>query len=296
MGYECKILLDSQGSESRLTTFRVRYPRLIHSEVLTHRVFSRNSSSSRAIPIEKMTKDIQEDPFIPIYWGKNQSGMQAYEEMSPEEIEIEIADWLDDRDRAIEKAQGRVKRGLHKQIANRPLEAWMWITVVITSTEWSNFFNLRSPARPKDYSLDRGFNPAFPAQPEIQYIARLMQDRFTISRPVEREWHIPYLLPEDEEKGLLTKLNLSVARCARVSYLPHGNVIKDEAEDLKLCQRLFDNNHVSPLEHQARANTISIKGTYNLRGWIQYREMKDLGTLEAGTPTYRTLLGDKKGI
>ena len=261
MTYECEILEDTIY-KTRLTTFRVRYPRMVHAEMLTHRVFSRNSSSSRAIPIEKMIKDIREDPVIPIVWGRNQKGMQADKMLSSYEQELALQAWLSARDNAIHQAEKLIDIGAHKQIVNRLLEPWMWITVIITATEWENFFRLRCHET---------------AQPEIQEIANMMNMSRQTSFPKSNIWHIPYMLPEDADRSLSERLNISVARCARVSYRPHGTEQYDPEADLILYKRLLESGHVSPMEHQARGDHSRLRGSYNLRGWIQYRELLDIG-------------------
>lgn len=135
MGYECRILLDSiNTSGDRLTTFQITYPRFVHCELMTHRVFSRNSSSSRAIPIEKMIEQVENDPVIPVYWGKNQRGMQATEELTGVVRERAIEKWLDARDCAVDHAREMHLNCVHKQIVNRILEPWMWITVLVSAT------------------------------------------------------------------------------------------------------------------------------------------------------------------
>ena len=265
MAYEARIELDSVNLVGdRLTTFVVTYPRFVHSELMTHRVFSRNSSSSRAIPIEKMIQRIKDDPVIPVYWGRNQRGMQARGELTPSEQECAVQHWLDARDEAVRYAEILLEAEVHKQIVNRILEPWMWITVIITATEYNNFFNLRC-------------HPD--AQPEIRYIAEMMEYLYidSIPRPkAEREWHLPFVTREEEEAqfhewGAPGLLRLSVARCARVSYLTHDGE-HDPEKDIKLADQLMkhDPPHFSPLEHQAYA--LPDRQSANFTGWWQYRQ------------------------
>ncbi len=178
---KAEILLDSiNESDNRLTTWLLTYPRWIHSEFNTHRMFSRNASSSRAIPIKKMIEAVKNEPAMPVFWGKNQSGMQAAEELDnvvrkrrdvsrklPEyeiwqnydtyqptgttyysynltDLEYAKYRWLDARDSAVSQVNQLVELGLHKQLANRLLEPWMHITVVMSTTEMENFFALRA--------------------------------------------------------------------------------------------------------------------------------------------------------
>jgi len=263
--YECKIIADSISPRGdRLTTFEVTYPRFVHSELMTHRMFSRNSSSSRAIPVEKMIQRVQDDPVLPVWWGKNQSGMQAKEELTGEDrIDAECT-WLMARDAAVEYAQELVKAHTHKQIVNRLLEPWMWITVIITATDYANFFALRC-------------HPD--AQPEIQRIADIMRIAYGLSGPAlvdHGEWHLPYVTDEEINCGSWASSalkDLSVARCARVSYLTHDGEHNPE-KDLTLAERLRTSGHWSPFEHQAKPalGEIMVGRPSNLKGWTQYRK------------------------
>jgi len=158
----------------RVTTFLLTFPRFILPELNTHRMFSRNSASSRAIPFEKMVKMVEEDPFIPIAWQKDHKGMQGTEYITDENaIKCLNSMWLDGKEQAIHTAKnlyrgaykmvadrdvdGNLLRGLvsedipdtgvTKQICNRLLEPYMWTTMLITGSEegWKNFFKLRCP-------------------------------------------------------------------------------------------------------------------------------------------------------
>ena len=264
MGYGAKILKDSISYEGhRLTTFEVTFPRIVLAEFNTHRVFSRNSASSRAIPIAKMLARVQEDPFVPMVWGKNQKGMQASEELSPEASSRAKKEWLYARDQAVIS----VKRlqmediDLHKQIANRLLEPWLWHTVIVTATEYANFFGLR------DNKM---------AMSEIQIPARMMRELYekNIPEPPYKEWHLPLVFEEDKAEFPVEKLiELSCARCARVSYLTHDGK-RDSSEDFGLYSRLRGPGHMSPLEHAARPRMETeplMVG--NLKGWVQHRKM-----------------------
>lgn len=146
MSYDAKIVLDSVGPNgARATTFELTMPRIVLAEFNTHRMFSRNAASSRAIPVEKLLKRIEDDPMLPVFWGKNQSGMQAAEELTGEARERAHLEWLLMRDYAVDSARvlAGPKINLHKQIANRIVEPWMFTTVVVTATEWDNAWGLR---------------------------------------------------------------------------------------------------------------------------------------------------------
>ena len=150
---EAKIIADSLGpNEDRLTTFIVTFPRIILAEFNTHRMFSRNSASSRAIPFAKMVESVKENPFIPIAWQKDHKGMQGTEYLS--EVPSKVSDkdfaidmWLEARDAAVNNAKILNDTGVTKQLCNRLLEPFMWHTVIITSGKegLENFFNLRCP-------------------------------------------------------------------------------------------------------------------------------------------------------
>lgn len=257
---ETKIILDSISIHGdRLTTFELTYPRFVHAEFMTHRDFSRNAASSRAIPIEKMIKKVEEDPAQIVWWGKNQSGMQAKEELrGAPAIEAEEL-WYRAQERAIESVRALQSLNLHKQISNRLLEPFMNITVICTATNWNNFFGLRC-------------HPD--AQPEIQRLAYHMLRDYYASTPKvmqEKEWHTPYLTDEENNLPIEDRLKVSVAKCARVSYLTHDGT-RDYTKDLELFERLYSSGHFSPFEHVA---TPTHKGyrSGNFSGWLQYRKV-----------------------
>jgi thymidylate synthase ThyX len=257
--YSVKIVADSLNEYgNRITTFVCTLPRILLAEANTHRMLSRNSASSRAIPTTKMLSMVQDDPFIPIYWGKNQKGMQANEELSNEaQFDAQEA-WLRARDNAVTSAKQLMEIGVHKQIANRLLEPFNWHTMLITATEWENFFALRAH---KD------------AQPEFQKLAYEMLNSYNVSVPKRLktgEWHIPY---GDKYIGDLTTeqmLKVCVARAARVSYQNFEGDI-DFEKDFKLHDTLLESGHLSPFEHCAQAGEPVWSG--NFLGWKQYRKL-----------------------
>lgn len=150
---EAKIIADSIGpNKQRITSMILTYPRFIHSELMTHRMFSRNSASSRAIPFEKMVKMVQKDPCIPIAWQKDHKGMQGTEYITNLDARVCEREWIDASKFAVQQAkklQGSkwLSEGtsVTKQLCNRLLEPFMWHTVLVTATEWDNFFELRCP-------------------------------------------------------------------------------------------------------------------------------------------------------
>lgn len=242
MAYAARILADSVTETGvRLTTMEVTFPRIVLAEFNTHRVFSRNSASSRAIPFEKQVRSIRCDPFIPHYWGANQAGMQASQELDDQERQRAYATWMQACDNAIDSARRLHELGVHKQLVNRMLEPYMWQTVIVSATEWHNFFALR------DNEM---------AQPEIQKIAHMMHELYDAGSPAlvpTGGWHLPLIQPEEYD-GTFERSEaarkISAARCARVSYLTHDGK-RDLEADLKLYERLVGGGHMSPLEHVA---------------------------------------------
>lgn len=245
-----KIILDSVNPAGiRLTTFEVTYNRFLHPEIMTHRALSRNSASSRAIPVAKMIERVRNNPALPAFWAKNQSGMQATEELTGDDLSISRYHWIHASEAAADYAQCLTDRGCHKAIANRVLEPFSHITVIITATYFDNFFALR--AHPK-------------AQQEFQVLAYKMLDLYLKHEPALlfwNEWHWPYMVPEDfvgidiQDPSIIDLFTkVSAARCARVSYLNQSGV-RDMSEDLRLHNDLVAGlpRHASALEHPAMA-------------------------------------------
>lgn len=244
-----------------LTTLELRYPRFIHAEFMTHRMFSRNASSSRAIPTKKMIEQVESNPAMPISWGKNRPGMQATEELSAEGIDHASHSWERAAREAAARAYDLQTLGVHKQIVNRILEPFQFITVIVTATEWDNFFKLR-------------LHPD--AQPEIQELARVMReamDKAPLDAVDLAEWHLPYIDMATWGESLETAQMCSVARCARVSYLNHDNTEPNIDADVALHNRLKESGHMSPFEHVARPVDAEVSNRFyrNYRGWISYR-------------------------
>ncbi len=264
--YSAKILKDSLAScGSRLTTMEICFPRIVLAEANTHRNWSRNSSSSRAIPSEKIIKKVIDNPFLPVYWGKNQKGMSADCELSITNQNEANKIWLSARDSMVEHVRRLLNLGVHKQIANRLLEPFMWQTVIVSATTWNNFFNLRCDPD---------------AQPEIRKIAIMMRDLYDSSIPnsdlsLTFNWHFP--LVEDGEFVELYKSfsfenikKICVGRCARVSYLTHDGK-RDPQADIDLANRLLESGHMSPFEHAAEGLSLNLQRG-NFTGWMQYRK------------------------
>ena len=292
MTITAKVIAHSRASGAPdLFTLEARYPRMIHAEFMTHRLFSRNASSSRAIPVEKMIQSVIDDPAMPVAWGSNKPGMQAGEEIDTR-VHIPTFDdpraiiawtvqeaWESALHAAVRHARAFAEAGYHKQVVNRLLEPFGHITVVVTATEWSNFFNLRC-------------HPD--ADPTMRTLAETMRDAMGGSVPRAAEpgeyayrHHLPYFTDEDsgelatrgydasEKLFMDSAMMVSAARCARVSYLNHDGTAPDIDKDLALARRLLESKHMSPFEHQAIADPENWNRNQhaNFRGWRQHRHM-----------------------
>lgn len=259
MSYCARVVLDSISPGGiRLTTIELTVPRFVLAEVNTHRAFSRNSASSRAIPTTKFIDRAMKNPVVPLEWGANQKGMSATE-LLPSEIAAEAtAEWLAARDDAVRHASNLLKLNVHKQIANRLLEPFMWHTMVITATDWANFFAQRLNG----------------AQPELMKGARLTFDTLaeSVPKPIRGgEWHLPFIQPDEKHLPLPDRQKISVARCARTSYLTHYG-IRDLHEDYRLFDFLQTQGHWSPFEHQAYP-LVRMGFSGNFFGWCQFRKL-----------------------
>lgn len=277
-------LLQSIKSLGHKETFDLEmdseYENFIANGIVVHN--SRNAASNRAIPTRKIIDQVEKNTFVPTYWGKNQPGMQADEKLDAKDIRNSISYWQSACEGAVFLAKALAVCGVHKQIANRVLMPYQYIKVIVTATEWDNFFKLR-------------LHPD--AQPEIQELARYIKEAMDNSTPNElqyEEWHLPYIVTEDCYKTTTDNfVKLSVARCARVSYLNHDNENPDIDKDIALADRLLEAGHMSPFEHQAtpmkythyreceqkwgkgvtHTDRISRQWSANFRGWIQYRQL-----------------------
>jgi thymidylate synthase ThyX len=265
MSYSARILADSVSpAGDRVTTMEITYPRMVHAEFMTHRVFSRNAASSRAIPVKKTIERVKTNPAMPAEWGTNQKGMQAGEPLDAHAAAKAEEAWLAARDSAVEHAEQLLSMGLHKQVVNRVLEPFTWITVIVTGTDWDGFFKQRATIH----------SPL--ADPTLRVIADMMHARYQASVPTPLgaagQWHAPFIDEHDAELGLLDRLKVSAARCARVSYLTHDGR-RDHADDLRLFNDLVTNGHWSPLEHVC---TFQPGALGNLTGFSQLRHAFEL--------------------
>lgn len=299
-----EIVADSVSPEGkRITTYALEYPRFIHSEFMTHRMFSRNAASSRAIPVAKVIELVENSPAMPIHWGKNQAGMQAKEELVGEEKEIVQNYWELASENSVVVAELMGENGAHKQIVNRILEPFQMIRVVCTATEYDNFFYLR-------YHAD--------AQPEISELARVMWEARELSQPEllqPGEWHVPfvhterhggtgerlYFLPNEGGNVLWENsitleeaLKVSASCSAQVSYRKADTSL-EKALDIYNKLVTMKPVHASPFEHCATPIDYREYDSYsdgedwpagithkdragypwsgNLKGWIQHRQL-----------------------
>ena len=290
-GFFARIVAHSKGydhNHNDLITFHLMYPRFIHSEMMTHKDFSRSAASSRAIPVRKMLSQVWNKPAMPIHWGKNQPGMQAAHAIQGWKKTVLKNLWMMCGRAVCVFVWVAMKMGLHKQVANRMLEPWQLMQVTLTTCKLANFYNLRIHEA---------------AQPEIRHLATLMRLAHHASEPQilrAGDWHLPWITEEDiaeaesrvksrkEQTELLKKW--SAARCARSSYANFDGKRSIDG-DLTTYSKLVDSEpvHASPCEHQATPdqqitavvtseNTTTMQRQWknpslhgNLTGYIQYR-------------------------
>lgn len=306
-GIKATAVADSVNSNGdRITTFELEYHRFIHGELMTHRLFSRNAMSSRAVPVKKMIEQVRNYPATPIHWGKNQSGMQAQEELTGLELQQAITEWKLASVSAADHAERLCAIGGHKQIVNRLLEPFQMMKVVLTATEFGNFFWLR---------LDTD------AQPEIQELARCMFEVMGQSTPEHLsvgEWHTPYVRHVPHQGGIdyysegtspydtdisgekrldiEQAIAISSSCCAQVSY---RSIDASFDKAMSVYERLgvgSNKIHASPFEHIGTpmdydyledvnvenapwphgTTHMDRKGDFwsgNFKGWIQHRQL-----------------------
>lgn len=284
------VAADSISEQGKpLLTFKLRYPWFIHGELMTHRVLSRNASSNRAIPVARMIAEARsEDRAAPVFWGAEQKGMQTGGELLSAHLidygnskECAQNAWRNAAYQAAAEAERMVRIGLHKSIINRILQPFTHARVVVTATEWDNFFGLR---------LHRD------AEPTMRALAVAMWEARKASTPKllrPGEWHLPFIDSETltdigrrhtvQKEATHEMIRVSVARCARVSYESHETGRRSTVEeDLALYERLVGSMplHASPAEHQATPDTFHKGAGWtnfgqhgNFVGWRQYRKM-----------------------
>lgn len=266
LGPYCKVIADHINLDGiRIMTAQVRFHRIIMAELNTHRAISKSAASSRAIPVKKMLQMVTDHPAIPLWWGMNEPGMQANTELEGEALDKAKNYWLHKmRVDAIEDVRYLAEDlNLHKQIANRALESWMWAEDIISFTDPSNMFHQRC-------------HPD--AQPEFQALANTIQMAWFTSKPTKLDygrWVMPYIREDDYEDvskwmknplvngeawdfykyghKLMTPVDvlkrISTARCARVSFLNHNGVREIESDINMFYNKLQRGGHWTPYEH-----------------------------------------------
>lgn len=296
-GISATIIQDSISVHGkRIITYELEYHRYIHAEFMTHRMFSRNAASSRAIPVERMHANILENPARPIVWQKNQAGMQSKEELVGTDRDVAQEMWDIAMFDAVQNSKNLLESGMHKQWANRGTEAYQMMKTVMTTTEDANWDELR-------YHGD--------AQPEICELARVMIEARKQSVPMKLahgDWHVPYvnrqirslhgsMIYSDAAGNELTLEEakmISASCCAQVSYRRSDDTL-DKA--IAIYNRLIESKpqHASPIEHQAtpmywdmavfnenpsswesgitHMNRKGYFGSGNFYGWIQHRHL-----------------------
>lgn len=263
------LISENIDAQQTIVTLRLTYPRFIHAEFMTHRSISKNAASSRAIPVTRMIERVKENPAIPIYWGKNKKGMQADEEIDDAERFASMSDWRDAMSTSIRIAESLAARGVHKQVVNRLLEPFAHMTTLATATQtaWEGLLYLRdhSDAEPHFRQLARRIAEALRAPPQTVRLG---------------EWHLPFIRPHEAiAMPLFERQVLSIARCAHVSY----DTVDGYAMDYERAQRIVrdmvraERLHASPLEHQARAAEATLTSRNFDGGWMQMRQLYEMG-------------------
>ena len=279
-----KVICDSISEQGvRLTTFEIEYPRIVMSEFNTHRSVSKNSSSSRAIPVSKMLEHTKNINLKPVYFGSKKSGMQAGDELVGEDLQYAQDVWESALKSAVGQAELLDECGVAKEVTNRLVEPFQLVKVVCTATDWDNFFNLR-------------LHPD--SDPNICMLAYKMYQAMQESKPIELkvgEWHLPFVNVGWNGKGEMSyadddfnfieleqAIKLSAASCASVSYRTEGMTLEkaDKIFDMLIKAEVI---HASPFEHLATPISKEIEienGDYLTVGFIN--KVGDSNTWQQG--------------
>lgn len=276
-----KVIADSTYLGDRLITIEVQFHRFILPELNTHRSFSRNYQSSRAIPIANTIEQVRTNPARPVHLGKNQSGMVADSQLDEHLIADALNQWDNAAANAADMATKMMELGLHKQVVNRVLEPFVYTKGIITASydAWMAFMDLRLH---KD------------AQPEIQALAYKINEAIKESLPVELQegfYHLPYVnwktvlgkqvFDDPQLKFLNDAIQVSTSSCAQVSYRKLDTSLA-KAKQVYAMLNLpsfatqgipSDPPHFSPAEHVAEAcKNKNNSGNFALRNFEQYRK------------------------
>lgn len=276
MAVSAKVVADSKYRDTRLITLEIELHRFILPEANTHKALSRNYQSSRAIPILRQLEQIANDPAMPVYYGKDQAGMIAGEELEGRDLELAKMIILGMRDACLNGVKQLHKLGLHKQVSNRYVEPWMWTKGVITATY-------------KDFKAMFKLRRHFAAQPEIKAIFDAIYDAVEASKPVELEegqWHLPYCT--DDDIKLIHAIQISASCVAQVSYRKLDDSLEKATKVYDMLNLPVkgvypdDPPHFSPTEHIAKAGDcdIEMSGNFHSTDFIQYRKVLEKGLEE----------------
>jgi len=298
--FQAKIIAKSISSKDgkEITTWELIYPRFIHSELMTHKMLSKNAASSRAIPVQKVIDMVRENPAMPVHWGKNQPGMQAHEELDTNSQTLAKLNWEEAALSAVGYALHMAELGVHKQIVNRILEPYQWMKTVMTGTEWANFYWLRNHED---------------AQPEFKHLAQMMWEENQKTESIlliPGEWHTPYYGNGywiDEGNGidflgysLQNALDISMSCCAQVSYRNLDDTLEKAQKVVERLNLGVDTEkpvHASPSEHQA--TPMKENGSWtkmpNLRGMKLVNSPRYPESWEEGITAYHKELGFMSG-
>jgi len=309
MAVQAKVIADSRSPNGdRITTMEIELHRFVLAEFNTHRMFSRNFQSSRAVPVKKLLEQVKTNPAMPVHWGTNQAGMQAKGELGfPNKGHCEM-NWRAAAREMVSRVESMQAAGLHKQVANRLLEPFMWTKGVVTGSKaaYDNFFSLRCHEA---------------AQPEIQALAYLMRDVYDDSCPKLLEygqWHLPYvnsckdfggdtfyttsdeeIIEYDEVLSTEDAIKVSASCCAQVSYRTLDDSL-DKAKRIYDLLNLPEDGqwkdsppHFSPTEHVSMCANREIylgvcrgddvlweynySGNLDVPSFVQYRKAIEYG-------------------
>jgi thymidylate synthase ThyX len=249
---EVNPVLLSKYNGTKIATLEVKVPYHTWIHLLTHRAFSRNAQSSRGIPFTRL---LERATYIPESFPINKPGMspENYIDKTHPDYQTLCNLWIKARTLAIETANTMYLHEVHKEIINRVIQPYCYITGIITATDWDNFIELRT---------------ASSTQEDTRKVAIRVREIINDMQFMNQMWHIPYVDTMNEKMPINDSLLISAARCARVSYLNHNNEKNNHEKDMKLANQLLTDKHMSPFEHQA----CGYKGKYyNLSNWLSQR-------------------------
>lgn len=254
---------------TNVATFLLTIPRVMLPELTRHRNFSFSVESSRAKSIEKVIEDIVKNKYYPD-WTINKKGMSGdkLSDINQRKRANEKVDFLANTIINVVELSLKDELGIHKQNANRYLEPFQYIDVIVTGslTDWLAFLELRHPQgdliNKCEDSEPHGINYSFPAQSEIQNIAIKVWNILKDAEPnylEPGEYHLPYRLENDERVYTIEEqLSYASSKCATISFGNHSEDNKTKANldnTNRLYKRLINHKHWSPLEHCLRVPT-----------------------------------------